>query len=77
MVVQVLLYATLRSFGPEGKGDFKLDIPDGSNVLDVIQKLGMPIEEVKLTMINGVLKEFDYVLKEGDRVGFFPPVGGG
>jgi molybdopterin converting factor small subunit len=75
--VQVLLYATLRSFGLEGKGDFRLDMPAGSKVIDIIEKLGIPREEVKLAMINGVLKDVDHVLNEGDRVGFFPPVGGG
>ena len=75
--VQVLLYATLRSFGPEGKGDFRMDLPEGSKIIDVINKLGIPVEEVKLSMVNGVLQEVDHVLAQGDRIGFFPPVGGG
>jgi molybdopterin converting factor small subunit len=76
-MIQVLLYATLRSFGPDGKGDFQLEVPAGTKVIDVIHKLKMPIEEVKLAMVNGVSKDFEHVLAEGDRLGFFPPVGGG
>lgn len=75
--VQVLLYATLRSFGPGGKGDFLLEMPAGSKVIDIINKLGIPQVEVKLAMVNGVLKDVNYVLVSGDRIGFFPPVGGG
>lgn len=76
-MVQVLLYATLRSYGIDGQASFQLDMPAGSKVMDIIEKLSIPIEEVKLVMINGVLNEVDTELKEGDRVGIFPPVGGG
>lgn len=75
--VKVLLYATLRSFGPGGKGDLLLEMPAGSTVIDIVNKLGIPLEELKLTMVNGVLKDVDYVLVSGDRIGLFPPVGGG
>ncbi len=76
-MIQVLLYATLRSYGPNGKGDFQLDLPPGTKVIDIINQLKLPIEEVKLAMVNGASKDFQHVLAEGVRLGFFPPVGGG
>jgi molybdopterin converting factor small subunit len=39
--------------------------------------LGVPLEEVQLVFVNGTKKEMDTVLTGGERVGVFPPVGGG
>ncbi len=53
------------------------EMPQGSNVVDVLQKLDIPKEKMKIALVNGVRVEKNYKLEENDLVVFFPPVGGG
>lgn len=41
------------------------------------EKLGLPLREIKFVMINGRQMPMDTELHDGDRVAYFPPVGGG
>ncbi len=79
MLVMVKLFATLRELFPDlGIGEpMEVKLPDGASVSDLIEKLEIPPDEVKLVYVNGRLRSMDYVLSEGDEVGIFPPVGGG
>ncbi len=79
MRIEVNLYATLKRYmenGHDGKPSV-LEISEGTRVKDVIQKLKIPSDSVKLIFINGVHAKRDTILKDGDRLGLFPPVGGG
>lgn len=78
MVVEVRLYATLRRHtfdSPDGV--IKVDVPEKSTVLDLVQKIKIDPAEIHLIMVNGIGCELDKIVNEGDRVGLFPPVGGG
>jgi molybdopterin converting factor small subunit len=78
MVVEVRLYATLRRHAPQGAGGImKITVSEQSTVEEVLRDLGVDLEEVKLIMVNGLSAELGAVLAEGDRLGIFPPVGGG
>ena len=79
MKIEVNLYATLKKYMKNGTGDKSsvIDVEDGTCVKDVIQKLKIPADSVKLIFINGVHAKVDTILKDGDRLGLFPPVGGG
>jgi len=37
----------------------------------------VPAGEVALLMVDGRRQEPDFVLQGGERLGFFPPIGGG
>lgn len=50
---------------------------DGGTVSDLMEHLNVPASEVKLIFVNGVIVEPTQPLADGDRVGLFPPVGGG
>jgi molybdopterin converting factor small subunit len=51
---------------------------EGTTVQKLLEKeLGGPPGEVKTVFVNGASRSFDHVLADGDRVGIFPPVGGG
>ena len=79
MKVEVNLYATLKQYMKNeilGKSS-AIDLEDGLCVKDIIQKLQIPADLVKLIFINGVHAKRDTILKDGDRLGLFPPVGGG
>ncbi len=79
MTVTLHLYATLAKYLPESAQDKSvcLSLAPGQTVKDALAALQVPPEKVKLIFVNGVHARFDTELSPGDRVGAFPPVGGG
>ena len=76
----VKLFAGLKNFAPvQGLPGtpFELVLPDPCTLQDVVTHLKLSEEEVKITFVNGIIQELDCVLKSGDEIGIFPPVGGG
>ncbi|NLM51781.1 MAG: MoaD/ThiS family protein [Firmicutes bacterium] len=74
MQLTVKLFATLRH------NRFKAKIKEfdqGITVEQAIKVLDIPEEEVSLIMVNGILVQKEYVLKDGDTLALFPPIGGG
>lgn len=74
MLLEVKCYATLAKYQPKQE-DFLLG--PHPTLRDLVGFLDMPESEVKISFVNGVLAEPEHQLQEGDRVGLFPPVGGG
>ncbi len=79
IIVHVKLFATLRRYRPDlGLGEaLPVELPDGATVGDLVRELGLPEEEVRIVFVNGLFRDLDHVLADGDEVGIFPPVGGG
>ncbi len=79
MRVEVRVFATLRRYFPDlGVGEpLYLDLPEGTTAGQLMARLGLPAEEVKVIMRNARQVEPDEVLRDGDRVAFIPPVAGG
>ncbi len=50
---------------------------EGTTIEKLMTDLDVKKELVKLIFINGKQENINYQLKNGDRVGIFPPVGGG
>lgn len=73
--IQLKLFATLISFAPENPD--RVPIEPGSSVRSMLENLGIPIAKAHLIFINGVKRSLDTRLNGGERVGIFPPVGGG
>jgi sulfur carrier protein ThiS len=73
--IQLKLYATLRVHTPPGGEDYP--IAPGLSVRALLRQLNLPEAQAKLIFINGVQAHLDDVLRGGERVGIFPPVGGG
>ncbi len=73
--IDLKLFVTLSGYLP-GKNE-SLEIHEKTTVEKLILDLGIPDESVKLIFINGKRQDRMYQLKDGDRVGLFPPVGGG
>ncbi len=80
MKVDVKLYATLRSYAPmnlEIGESFPLELDIGS-VDEVLSKLKIPSEKAKIIMINGIrVVDTSQLMKDGDLLVIFPPIGGG
>lgn len=79
MALKVFVAATLRKYLPgydAGVGH-DLEVAPGAMVRDVARLLGIPEEEVKLIMVNGIGSGWETILRGDERVALFPPVGGG
>lgn len=79
MQVEVRLYATLRQYAPGlGIGEaMHRDVPPGTTVRDLVDRLKVPAGEVKRVFVNYRAVSEDCVLADGDRVSIFPLVAGG
>lgn len=55
----------------------QMDFAEGTTVEEIIRSLGVPLDEVGVTMINSRHCELEQVPKEGDQVAIFPAIGGG
>ncbi|MFZ5945492.1 MAG: MoaD/ThiS family protein [Bacillota bacterium] len=75
MEIEVRLFAHLRQLAPDGP--IKVVLDDGSTVQRLIDHLGINNEKNLIIMVNGRRQEEDTELFNADRVGIFPPVGGG
>ena len=73
--IDLRLFATLQRFSPPSPKTYA--ITPGSTVRDVLVQLGVPLEKAKLIFVNSLKKDLDARLMGGERVGIFPPVGGG
>lgn len=79
MIVQTKLFAMLTQYHPDHPAGtpFPVELPENSTIQDLIEQLKIPVDETKLTFVNNLIQPLDYLLKDGDRVGIFPPVAGG
>jgi molybdopterin converting factor small subunit len=77
--VQVKLFATLRRYYPHlGIGEpMPVELQENATVAKLVIQLKLPDNQVKVVFVNGIVREGNYMLKDGDQVGIFPPVGGG
>ncbi len=73
--IDLNLFATLSRYLPENSRYF--EISEGTTVEKLIADLKIPKELTKLIFVNGKKEKINYQLKHNDRVGIFPPVGGG
>jgi len=79
MKVEIRLFASLGRFAPGtgGTGPREMELDEGATISELLVLLGVPAETVKLVFVNGVHATGETNLKDGDRVGVFPPVAGG
>ncbi len=75
MHIHLRLFATLRAYAPDNTEAYPI-IP-GMTAKDIVNQLNIPLAEAKLIFINSIRKDIESPLADGDRVGIFPPVGGG
>jgi len=73
--ISIKLFASLNRYTPDTADNYP--VRAGTTVRDLIDQLGVPATEVKLIFVNGVKGDLASALNGGERVGIFPPVGGG
>jgi sulfur-carrier protein len=74
MKVELNLYASLARFVPR-TGPMEVD--GETTILGLLRHLDVPLDKVKIIFLNGIHASGNETLREGDRVGVFPPVAGG
>ncbi len=79
MNIELRLFGGLRTYLPEGSEGFSclIDMKEGSTVDELLNRVKIPQETLKIILVNAVHAENDQVLNEGDKVSVFPPVAGG
>jgi molybdopterin synthase sulfur carrier subunit len=74
MKITVKLFATLR----RGRFDQKtIECGEGVIIHDLIKMLEIPEKEAAIIFVNSRHAEFHTILRQGDTLAIFPPVGGG
>ncbi|MFO7737602.1 MAG: MoaD/ThiS family protein [Desulfatiglandaceae bacterium] len=79
MRLRVFLSSTLRAYVPDYDPleGVELAIEGKMSIAALCRQIKVPVDRIKLIMVNGKRQPFDYALKGGERVALFPPVGGG
>lgn len=80
MKIQLNLFASLSRFLPEQpKSGFSnlMEIEEETTIKSLLENLKVPADLPKIIFLNGVHANETAVLKEGDRLGIFPPLAGG
>jgi molybdopterin converting factor small subunit len=77
--VKVKLFATLRRYFPGYDPEKGIDakVEDGSTIENLIRTLNLPANEARVILISGISKKPTDVVKDGDQVNIFTPLGGG
>ncbi len=74
MNVEIRLFESLKKHQPEG-GVLRLD--PNARVSDLLDALGISVDDVGILMVNRADGRFDQLLQHGDVVTVIPPIGGG
>ena len=77
MSIKVRYFASLKE--NIGRSEDQLELTKPSTVSDIWLKAnnGMPLPDSIFAAVNMDYVEFDYIVKDGDEVAFFPTVTGG
>lgn len=77
MQITLKLYGNLKRFAPQKKETAVIDIAAGTTIAGLLAQFGVPDENVWMSVVNDVLVDETTVLRPGDVVEIFEPVGGG
>ena len=81
MNLEIRLFAGLTCDNPDlpcfGQREFLLEVPSPLTIRQLRDLLGINPSVPLLTMVNSHHEHDEWLLKDNDRVGMFPPIGGG
>ena len=72
--IELKLYATLQPYAPADADRYAFET--GTSMEQIVHALRIPKDPIKLLFCNGVPCGLGTILRDGDRIGIFPPVGG-
>lgn len=79
ITVEVRCYANLQQYCP----DLKIAEPlvkvlnHETKLEDLLDEIRLPREDANTVFVNGRWEEESYLLRDGDKIIIFPPIGGG
>ncbi|GAB4251916.1 MAG: MoaD/ThiS family protein [Thermoleophilia bacterium] len=76
-MIDVRLFATLPTKSRDGRRIYQVEPREGLTIRDLVEEQGLDPGDIHIAMVNGLRTGLDTELSDGDRVGLFPPVGGG
>ena len=74
MELDIKLFASLRKFNPLLE---KINFDEGTTVLELLERAGIPPSEVAIVLVDGRHAKLDQLLHDGETVAVFPPIAGG
>ena len=79
MKIKLNLYASLAEYLPDrARGNPNvLELPEGTTIRQLIEQLRIPLDTPRIIFLNGAHAPLEDFLKDGDRLGMFPPLAGG
>ncbi len=79
MSIEIKLFASLARYAshPLISADGRMGLPSPVPVGQIADALNIPRQEIKLIFLNGIHAQMDTKVKDGDRLGLFPAIGGG
>ena len=76
VTIEIKLFASLKKYLPADSARC-CTVEPGTPLSVLFDQLCIPKDEVKLIFINGVKEDASVLLNGDERVGVFPPIGGG
>jgi sulfur-carrier protein len=79
MKINLNLYASLTEYLPDkARGNpNSIELPEGTTIKEFIEQLRIPLDTPRIIFLNGAHAPLSAFLKDGDRLGMFPPLAGG
>ncbi len=77
MQIKIILHSILRhTLARETRGRLNLDMPEGSSIQDVLDRLGIT-PPINASIDNQIVDKFDAPLENNVEIHLFHPTGGG
>jgi len=72
--VYLRFYEELNDYLPEGKQKrwFEYRFSGSPSIREVLHESGVPESDVDLVLVNSKSRDFDYLVKDGDHISFYP-----
>ena len=77
MMIHIHLLGYLARFSPTKQEKFKLNLPGGATVSQILEEIKFPDDLEKVVLVNGCRGNGSAQLAEGDEVYIFIPEAGG
>jgi sulfur carrier protein ThiS len=77
MQVKVHLHAELVRLAPDTTGVLTLDLPEGAQVADLLQRLALGPQRRIIVGVNGEAARMDQELVDGAQIDLLTPMAGG
>ena len=77
MQISLNAFGNLRRYTPDKQERMTLEVEEGTPVRQLLEKVGVPWNEVGFVVVNGTIADQNRELSAGDKVEAFAPIGGG